>query len=731
MKRILCCLVVLTTLCAWAGREELLAGDIARRLSPRLAQKVQFKRVSTAADSADWFSLEDCDGRVRISGNNCNSMAVGLNHYLRHYCHTTVSWYASQPVWLPATLPAVGTKVTARARVKQRFFLNYCTFGYTMPFWQWSDWERLIDWMALNGINMPLAITGQESVWLNVWTRMGLTAEQVRSYFTGPAYLPWHRMANIDAWCGPLPQEWLQGQQELQKMILFRERELHMRPVLPAFAGHVPKQLKQLHPEADIKELSAWDGFGEPYHTYFLNSEDPLFAQIQRLFLQEQKRLYGTDHIYGIDLFNEMTPPSLEPDYLHRVTQHVFESLTAVDAQAQWLQMGWFLYYQRGDFTPQRTAAMLTGVPQGRMTLLDYFCDRREVWRMRDGFSGQPYIWCYLGNFGGNGELQGNPLEAGRRLEQALREGGSNLVGIGSTLEGLDVQQFPYEYIFSKAWTLPGQSRQLAATVAASHAGRATAAGCKAWQLLLDSVLTVIAATKRVTLMGSCPDYFKEPSYTAPRHNVAALYEAWQWLLRQDSVVTDAATVDLVVTGRQLLADLFFKQKQAFDQALKARDLPAMTARADTLRQLLADADQLCAAHPHSTLAQWVGQARALSASAATQDYYEMNARRLVTTWGGNLNDYAGRLWSGLIAGYYARRWSIYLDEALAAVRMGRGIDDAARRARTAAVQEAFPTPHGVVAGPRPCADVLQFSRQLLAKYAGAFGRLYGLKPLP
>jgi len=43
-------------------------------------------------------------------------------------------------------------------------FLNYCTFGYAMLWWRWDDWERFIDWMALNGINMPLAIAEQEAV---------------------------------------------------------------------------------------------------------------------------------------------------------------------------------------------------------------------------------------------------------------------------------------------------------------------------------------------------------------------------------------------------------------------------------------------------------------------------------------------------------------------------------------------------------------------------------------
>lgn len=62
-----------------------------------------------------------------------------------------------------------GKPVVVEAKVDNRFFLNYCTYGYSMPFWKWKDWERFIDWMALNGVNMPLAITGQEMVWYKVW----------------------------------------------------------------------------------------------------------------------------------------------------------------------------------------------------------------------------------------------------------------------------------------------------------------------------------------------------------------------------------------------------------------------------------------------------------------------------------------------------------------------------------------------------------------------------------
>ena len=92
---------------------------------------------------------------------------------------------------------------------------------------------------------MPLAITGQEAVWQKVWERYGLSDEQIRSFFTGPAHLPWQRMCNLDYWEGPLPQEWIDGQAELQKKILKREREFNMTPVRGRFGkiGHIQSKL--------------------------------------------------------------------------------------------------------------------------------------------------------------------------------------------------------------------------------------------------------------------------------------------------------------------------------------------------------------------------------------------------------------------------------------------------------------------------------------------------------
>ncbi|MDD2960675.1 MAG: alpha-N-acetylglucosaminidase [Muribaculaceae bacterium] len=636
------------------------AKALTQRIIPQVSEKFVFKKISSPVDR---FVLEDTkEGKIQISGNNANSMAMGLNYYLRYFCMTTVSWYNDIAVELPATLPIVKDQITIDAKVAKRFFLNYCTYGYTMPFWQWNEWERMIDWMALNGINMPLAITGQEAVWYKVWRKLGMTDTEIRSYFTGPTYLPWHRMANIDGWNGALPMEWLDNQVELQKKILTREREFNMTPVLPAFAGHVPAKLTELYPDANIKYLGKWAGFADEYRCHFLNPEEKLFAQIQKLYITEQTKLFGTDHIYGVDPFNEVDPPSWEPEYLKKVSSNMFRTLTAADDKAQWMQMTWMFYHDRKDWTSPRIKALLTGVPQNKMILLDYHCEKTELWKKTNKFHNQPYIWCYLGNFGGNTTITGNVKESMSRLDTALIEGGKNFEGIGSTLEGLDVAQFPYEVTFEKAWNINIPEDKMVEALANRHVGKVSKEAQEAWKILYNDIYVQVPRT-----LGILPNLRpvmknNQDKRTGNEYDNKLLYGVWKKLTAVNDCSRDAMKLDLIIVGRQVLGNHFLQVKTQFDSAYSAHDVYALKARGAMMLEILNDLDSLNTYHSRTSLDTWIAEARNMGSNDEIKDYYEKNARNLITTWGGRLNDYASRTWAGLVKNYYAERWSKYID---------------------------------------------------------------------
>lgn len=652
--------------------------EMVGRLCPEHSNSFRFEYLSDQPDSIDSYSIETYKGKILIKGNTVNSMAVGLNAYLKNFCNTRVSWYASDPVDMPSVLPLPEDKIQASAKCSNRFFLNYCTFGYTMPYWKWSDWERLIDWMALNGVNMPLAITGQESIWYKVWTDMGLTDEQIRSYFTGPAHLPWHRMSNVDYWQSPLPESWLENQEELQKKILKRERSLGMTPVLPAFAGHVPAELKQVRPEAKIYTMSQWGGYDDRYRSHFIDPEDPLYSEIQRRFLEAQTEVYGTDHIYGIDPFNEVDSPDWNEEFLSNVSKKIYKSIESVDKDAVWLQMTWMFYHSAEKWTDSRIEAFLNAVPENKLVLLDYYCDFEELWRRTKNYYGKPYIWCYLGNFGGNTMLAGDIDDVDFKINRLFEEGGDNVFGVGVTLEGLDVNPLMYEYVFDKVWNPDMRPQDWIRTWSLCRGGKVNEKVNSAWQKLHEDIYTKPALCGQAVLINARPQlegvqgWNTHPEY---HYDNDVLWRIWEELLSAGDIDNALFKFDVINVGRQVLGNLFSDFRDRFTECYKKHDILGAEKMAAQMDQLIADSDRLLSCSIELNMGKWIRDAREFGTTEQEKRYYEENARCIVSVWGQKgtqLNDYANRGWAGLTRSFYRERWSRFTTAVISAMKSGR-----------------------------------------------------------
>lgn len=183
-----------------------------------------------------------------------------------------VSWDNKDIRW-PAQLPdAAPRRIVSPFR--NHYYLNVVTYGYTMPYWTWERWEKEIDWMALHGIDMPLALVATEGIAIRVWKRLGLTEKEIEEFYTGPAHLPWQRMGNIVNHDGPLPASWHKEQIALQHRILHRMKSLGMTPICPAFSGFVPRGILRLYPEAKLHRLG-WGGWPQKTTPIFFLRKTP------------------------------------------------------------------------------------------------------------------------------------------------------------------------------------------------------------------------------------------------------------------------------------------------------------------------------------------------------------------------------------------------------------------------------------------------------------------------
>jgi alpha-N-acetylglucosaminidase len=656
------------------------------RIVPKNASSFQLEIIPSEG-VYDVFEIESgAKGKIILRGNNGIALATALNCYLREVVHVSYDWQAINPLILSDKLPLVPNIIHRKCVAQERFFNNTCTFGYTFAYWTWESWERYIDWLALNGINRPLMLAGQEAVWSKVWKSFGMTDNELRDFFAGPTQLPWQRMANFDKWGGPLPISYIEGQRKLQQKILNRCRQLGMKPILPAFAGHIPEKFKTLYPKSSITQVSlGWNEMESKYATFFLDPGDSLFNIIQKRFIKEQRKLYGTDHLYSADPFNEITPPSWEPDYLAKVGKTIYQSMAAEDKEAIWYQMSWTF---GKDWTQPRLSAMIHAVPKGKLVFLDYVCEEQEYFKKSQNFYGAPFIWCYLGNFGGNTHLVAPMHKVSTRIENALPV--SNCLGVGSTLEGINANPQIYEMVMEIPWitntSTPFVLDKWITNFATRRAGHADEKVNQAWHLLTDKVLVdsamgimchSVAFQVRPLL-----DIDKSHWSTDPRipYNNKDLARVLEILLQADTISqkSDAYQYDVVNIARQTFGNYGAVINKKMVKAYQNKDIKAFRLYANHFMTLGMEIDTLLGSRHEFLVGRWLGSARYWGKTDDEKSFYERNAREIITCWykaGGALTDYSNRQWNGLMRRYYLPRWAEFIKRMEQSMVDGKEID--------------------------------------------------------
>lgn len=635
-------------------------------------------------DGKDWFLYHAQDGRVVLEGNNGVSVASALGHYLKTHCGWHLSWCGSQQT-LPQQLPLPDEKYEAVSPYKYRYYLNYCTFNYSMSWWDFERWQQEIDFMALNGINMPLALTGQNSVWQRVYRRLGFTDKELEGFFSGPAYFNWFWMGNLDGWGGPLPQSFMDDHEKLQKQILHAERSLGMTPVLPAFTGHVPPTFEQKFPEAKVRKTE-WVNFPE---VSILDPEEELFTEIGKMFIQEQTALYGTDHFYSADTFNENTPPTNDSTYLAQMSAKVYSAMSDVDPDAVWVMQGWLFYHEREFWGEDQIKALLGAVPDENMLILDLWSERHPVWNRTEAYYGKPWVWCMLHNFGQNINMSGNLTSVANDPANALNDPSArNMAGIGLTMEGIGQNPMVYAMMLENIWRdRPVDKDEFLRDYLSQRYGCCNETAFAAWQTLMASVYenTVNNGGQESIITGR-PSFKVNPggtTNTKSHYDKADLITAWKMLVSCAGIheESDGFRYDLVDVTRQVLADYASILQQKAASRYQAGDVEGFKAASEEFLGLIDDMDKLLGTRSEFLLGRWLDDARSIGHTDQEKDLYEHNARNQITLWGNRdcrIRDYACKHWNGMMAGFYRPRWERFFDTVSAAMEQGVPFDEAA-----------------------------------------------------
>lgn len=628
--------------------------------------------IEQVKSPTDFFELDQKGDKVVIRGNNYVSIATGVNWYLKYYAGIQLSWNG-MTAQLPAVLPAVPQKERHETDLKYRYDFNYCTYSYTMAFWDWNRWEKEIDWMALHGINLPLAVVGADVVWYNVLTKLGYTKDEINEFIAGPAFQGWWLMNNLEGWGGPNPDSWYKQRETLQKQILKRMREYGIRPVLPGYSGMVPHNAKE-RLGLNVSDPGLWCGYRRPA---FLQPTDPRFNEIADLYYKEMSRLYGKADFYSMDPFHE--GGNVAGVDLNAAGQAIWGAMKKANPKAVWVAQAW-------QANPRQK--MIENLPAGDLIVLDLFAESRpqwgdpeSTWYRKEGFGKHDWLYCMLLNYGGNVGLHGKMKHVIDEFYKAKTSSfGKTMKGVGMTMEGSENNPVMFELLCELPWRPARFDKdEWLKNYTVARYGKADKAVQDAWLLLSNTIYNCPAkntqqGTHESVFCGR-PDY---DVYQVSSWSEMEPYYKPEDIIRAAGIMLSAADrfkgnnnfeYDLIDIVRQAVAEKGRLVYPIMIDAYKAGEKELFAASSQRFLDLILLQDKLLAARPEFKVGTWIEKARNLGTTPEEKDLYEWNARVQVTTWGnrvaadeGGLRDYAHKEWNGLLRDFYYNRWKVWID---------------------------------------------------------------------
>lgn len=668
------------------------AGNLVERvLGAEWRDKFVFE-LRDQLDGKDVFEIADAgDGRIKVRGNDGISLASGLNYYLRNFCKVDYNPLFGSQLDMPATLPSVGEGILKFTDYEYRYALNFCTYSYTMAFWNWDEYEPFLDWCAMNGVNLVLDIVGQEEVLRQTLLQYNYTNEEVQEYLSGPAYFAWFYMQNLYSVGGPLPESWFAERVELARQIHDRMQTYGIDPVIQGFGGQVPADFQQKNPKSVAASSGSWSGFARPHmiKTYLTDEDrnagkEDYFQKVGTTFYEAQERIFGkVSHFYAVDPFHEggTVPQGFNIADIYRTVQ---QKMLDYDPQAVWVMQQWQWGIDENK---------LSGLAKKEQALvLDLQSDlRSQAGPMENQHV--PWVWNMLHNFGGRMGMDGVPEVLATKIPQAYNSN-KYMRGIGITPEAIDNSPIVYELLFDMTWEQdPVDYRAWTRSYVERRYGGTDAKIQEAWDILLDTAYKHVDGEyyqgASESIMNARPSDNKINAASTWGHSdidydKKEFERAAQLFIESYDTYKDseAFRYDFVDVMRQVLANAFQEYQPLAGDAYKQRNAERFELLANQMLKMLDAQDRMLSTSSDFMLGTWIENARTLLTDADdwTADLFELNARSLITTWGleknGSLIDYSNRQWSGLTGSYYKPRWEAWANARKKALKDGGSAQD-------------------------------------------------------
>ncbi len=352
------------------------------------------------------------------------------------------------------------------------------------------------------------------------------------------------------------------------------------------------------------------------------------------------------------------------------ISSNIYKALQASDSDATWFMQGWMFHFEWEKFwDDKKVSAFIESVPKDKLVILDLGAEREEIWRTYDAIGKGQFIWGHVHNFGGHTNLFGQlDLIASLPMNSLKDAGLENFKGMALTMEGLEQNSVVYELMLDMMWQEEPMNLELwIPHFAKSKYGSDSDKISDLWMKIYNKYYTNKGPDQMAWNFSSFEKRPSEKSLLELDENKLdpekkALID--QMLDMPDEILnSNLFQRDLVDVSKGYFQEYLGTIMNDLVNAIINNDTVSVQILHHDFENFLYEIDFLIATVPTQRMDRWINMARNKVDSEENKDLFEMNARMLVTVWGGNLIDYAHKEWSGLVSDYYLGRWNLFFEE--------------------------------------------------------------------
>lgn len=591
--------------------------------------------VLEVCDGENTWSFEPADGKVLIKGGCAVSQAVAYYAFLREYCG---GYFDVDHGLKVGEFKLPTEKKEGVIAHKYRTCFEYTAFSCAACWWNWERWENEIDFMAMNGINMPLAVVGTEAVWLKTMKELGIKEDLALAGISGPGFWGWQLYNCFDGYLPQSSAATVEKRIELGRKIVEREKQLGMTPIMHGYSGYVARNYIQAKLRARLNKTDEWCLFPSQYH---ISVRDTAFHRVGSLYYRNLGLLLGEGCCYMADPFTAHEPAKRDSAFLAGVGSAIYNLIADQNENAVWVI-----------HSSSVRDAMFRAVPKDRVLVIG---SKDES----DSFGEYEFVVASQFNNADVTSIHGDF----KTVSGITADGNASGVGVLSdgAYSNEAFRQFSYAAVCGNT-----DADSWLETYVRNRYQTENKAAFEAMQLLKKScwregqpvrehgsaICTRPSTLLRHTSVGDSGNDIE--------YDISDVFAAAQKLAEADGR-TYEYELDVCDVLRQALSDLANTVCKKALEGYKTKNVEQFETNSNLFLSIIADMDRLLMTKKEFALPHYLELARSFGNSDEESQNFEINVLAQITSFGpikdSVLYDMCWKEWAGALGTFYSKRW--------------------------------------------------------------------------